>query len=216
MVTVRLLGALGDRFGKEFELEITTPREAIRAIGYQIDGFFSYLVESAQNGIGYRVIPPAIPDGILETELENRFEGDILIIAPEIAQGGAVARIILGVALIGLSFFMPAAFLGISSLTVGLLGASLVYGGIAQLLTPPPPGLGSATFGAFQDRSASQGKCMPLRYGEGWCVPLRMSGRIIISNTVYTDISQGGKGGKTTTVRNTIDTQYPNNYSFDL
>jgi predicted phage tail protein len=71
---------------------------------------------------------------------------------PVVTGAGAVGRIILGVALVALSFvsFGAGAWAGIAgsfgtaagaasgSVTVALLGASLILGGIAQLLTPTP------------------------------------------------------------------------------
>jgi predicted phage tail protein len=63
---------------------------------------------------------------------------------PVVAGAGAVGRILIGVALIAASIFIPgstaifATTFGEISLSVGLFGASLVLGGIAQLLTPTP------------------------------------------------------------------------------
>jgi len=61
---------------------------------------------------------------------------------PVVAGAGAVGRIIAGIALIALSFLIiplgiAAAGAGIAT-AVGLAGASLVLGGVAQLLTPTP------------------------------------------------------------------------------
>jgi predicted phage tail protein len=71
---------------------------------------------------------------------------------PVVAGAGAVGRILIGVALVALSFvsFGAGAWAGVAgsfgtaagaasgSVAVGLLGASLIIGGIAQLLTPTP------------------------------------------------------------------------------
>lgn len=71
---------------------------------------------------------------------------------PVVTGAGAVGRIILGVALVALSFvsFGAGAWAGVAgsfgtaagaasgSVSVALLGASLILGGIAQLLTPTP------------------------------------------------------------------------------
>jgi predicted phage tail protein len=64
---------------------------------------------------------------------------------PVVTGAGAVGRIILGVVLIGLAFASGAGFLGAAFAknlglfaAVKLIGASLVLGGIAQLLTPTP------------------------------------------------------------------------------
>jgi predicted phage tail protein len=61
---------------------------------------------------------------------------------PVVAGAGAVGRIIAGIALVALSFLIiplgiAAAGAGIAT-AVGLAGASLLLGGIAQLLTPTP------------------------------------------------------------------------------
>jgi predicted phage tail protein len=56
---------------------------------------------------------------------------------PVVAGAGAVGRIIAGIALVAIGLFVP----GIGALGVQILvgvGASLVLGGIAQLLTPTP------------------------------------------------------------------------------
>jgi predicted phage tail protein len=61
---------------------------------------------------------------------------------PVVAGAGAVGRVLAGIALIALSFLIiplgiAAAGAGIAT-AVGLAGASLLLGGIAQLLTPTP------------------------------------------------------------------------------
>ena len=56
---------------------------------------------------------------------------------PVVAGAGAVGRIIAGIALVAIGLFVP----GIGALGVQILvgvGASLVIGGVAQLLTPTP------------------------------------------------------------------------------
>jgi predicted phage tail protein len=61
---------------------------------------------------------------------------------PVVAGAGAVGRVLAGIALIALSFLIiplgiAAAGAGIAT-AVGLAGASLLLGGVAQLLTPTP------------------------------------------------------------------------------
>ena len=46
MKTVQLYGELGNKFGKEFNLDVKTPAEAIRALDVNINGFRDYLVNS--------------------------------------------------------------------------------------------------------------------------------------------------------------------------
>jgi len=98
---------------------------------------------------------------------------------PVVAGAGAVGRIIAGVALIALSFLIiplgiAAAGAGIAT-AVGLAGASLLLGGIAQLLTPTPKvaqGVDkqddprkSYSFSGIQNTSR-QGVPVPIVYGE--------------------------------------------------
>lgn len=108
--------------------------------------------------------------------------------------GRTIGQIVLGVALIAASIFIPGATavfgttFGKISLGIGLLGGALVLGGVAQLLTPTPQLGATATAGAFGGGFASgsdsakdprksysfsgiqnvsrQGLAIPLVYGE--------------------------------------------------
>ena len=58
---------------------------------------------------------------------------------PVVAGAGATARIIAGIALVALALFVPLVAFGVALNGVVLgIGASLVLGGVAQLLTPTP------------------------------------------------------------------------------
>jgi len=95
-------------------------------------------------------------------------------IVPVMAGAGAVGRIIAGIALVAVGLFVP----GIGALGVQLLvgvGASLVLGGVAQLLTPTPKiptgpdtqndPRKSYSFSGIQNTSR-QGVPVPIVYGE--------------------------------------------------
>ena len=98
---------------------------------------------------------------------------------PVVAGAGAVGRVLAGIALIALSFLIiplgiAAAGAGIAT-AVGLAGASLLLGGIAQLLTPTPKvaqGVDkqddprkSYSFSGIQNTSRA-GTPVPIVYGE--------------------------------------------------
>jgi predicted phage tail protein len=134
------------------------------------------------------------PAGVLET----------IKIVPVIAGAGAVGRIIAGVALVAASFFIPGsiAIFGTALSTIAFgIGASLVLGGVAQLLTPVPtissPGTtgnqgGGSTaeteldpqksysFSGIQNTS-SQGTPVPIIYGE------TIVGSVVISTGIDTE-----------------------------
>jgi predicted phage tail protein len=140
LIKVKLLGELGRKFGRVWEFYIHTPADAIRALTANLgDSFTEYLYSSEERGVGYRVVTESC-EGIGIDELGLGCTR--VIIAPQIQGSGGFGRILLGGALLVGSFFMPATLslfgMGISSMAVGMLGASLILGGITQMLTPTP------------------------------------------------------------------------------
>ena len=193
MVTIRLLGEAGRRYGRRFQLAVKTPAEALRALCLQIPGLRQYLLESGDKGIGWRVVTDHA-EGLDEDQmlwpLSKR-----LVLAPLPAGRGGVGKIIAGVALVALAIFvLPAAIafgtiaLGGLAAPVGAIGVSLIFSGVSDLLTPTPKmpnvkggGLGggsSSTSGrdrdeqlnsyAFDKSNANtvQGDVVPVLYGE--------------------------------------------------
>ena len=137
-----------------------------------------------------------------EEELEHPVGQQVIKIAPVIAGAGSVGRIIAGVALVALAFAIiplgiAAAGSGIAT-SVGLIGASLILGGVAQLLTPTPTlSLGgyntqqttreteldpqkSYSFSGIQNTSRA-GTPVPLIYGE------TIVGSVVISAGIDTE-----------------------------
>jgi len=190
MVTVRLLGEAGRRFGRVFRLAVGSAAEAIRALCVQLPELRLFLVNSAENGIAWRVVTED-PMGLSEDELDWPCSKRV-VLAPQPTGRGAVGRIIAGVALIALTFGIGAIVSvgvtlgGLAGIgTVGTafvgIGFSLVLGGVAQLLTPTPrmPGadFGSTTQSDRSDQlksalfdksnaNTAQGDVVPVLYGE--------------------------------------------------
>lgn len=175
MITVKLLGELGRKFGREYRLIANSAAQVIHALSVQLPGFAAYLYQSEEQGIGYRVITDD-PVGLEESELPLPI-GDRLIIAPVVKGAGAVGRILAGAALIGVGVALgpQAAWLGIKWSTALIsAGGGLVLGGIAQALTPTPSGPKSSreakrTESYLFDRSSeisNEGLPVPLLYGE--------------------------------------------------
>ena len=176
MVTIRLLGEAGRRFGRQFKLAVQNPAEAIRALSVQIPGFRQYLMDSSDNGINWRVVtedPLGLDSEQLEWPCSKR-----LILAPQPAGRGAVGRIIGGVALIALSFIPGfAAWAGPTAygLIIGA-GSSLILGGVASLLTPTPRVSSTDQGNNEQQRNSYafdksninsvQGQVVPVLYGQ--------------------------------------------------
>ena len=180
MVEVKLLGELGKRFGRKHKFMANSPRDIFSALSHQIEGFKDYFCNAHEKGIGFKLID-GNPDGM---SYEDVLMGcKRLIVAPVVSGGGAVGRILIGVALVALafvSFGTSAAFAGIASAgakaAVGSsllfsLGTSLVLTGIAQLLTPTPDAQketdrkDSFLFDRTSDLTV-QGQPVPILYGK--------------------------------------------------
>jgi predicted phage tail protein len=144
---IKLYGQLAKFVGRRvLEADVATAAEAVRMLVANFPGLEQHMAEQY-----YRVTIGTYDLGLDEIH-DPAGQQDIKIV-PVVAGAGAAGRIILGVALIALAIAVPglgavagakaAATIfgtGFSSLalSVGALGASLVLGGVAQLLTPVP------------------------------------------------------------------------------
>jgi len=185
MVTIRLLGEAGRRFGRRFQLAVKTPAEAVRALCVQMPELRQYMVGSGDNGIMWRVVTDRA-EGLNEDQLLWPMSKR-LVLAPIPAGRGATGQILAGVALVAFSLLLPgvgAAIGGATMTKIGLFGGALIFGGIAQLLTPTPkmPTVDAVGGGATTGRSESdqlksftfdksnantkQGEVVPVLYGE--------------------------------------------------
>lgn len=197
MVTIRLVGEAGRRFGRKFQLAIKTPAEGLRALMLQIPGLREYLLQSGDKGVVWKVITDYAQDGIDEEQLLWPIS-QRLVLAPVPVGRGGVGKIIAGVALVAAAIVLgPVAggFLGLgvtgflgggAATAIGAIGASMIFGGVAELLTPTPKmptvkggmGRSSATGGrneveqlnsfTFDKSNANtvQGDVVPVLYGE--------------------------------------------------
>ena len=184
--TVKLLGAAGRKFGREFRLAVKSPAEAVRALIVLFPQFKAWILEQHERGVAWRVVTDNA-EGIDVEEIDMGTSSEVLVFAPVLQGAGGFGKIILGVLLIAVAIFVPAAVFGLTSmLSVGLVGGALVLGGIAELITPTPQLSGpnssgvSSVSGTEASRSADlesnlfsrnqgtagQGECVPLVYGQ--------------------------------------------------
>ena len=189
MVTVKFYGNL-KQFGTEFKFEVKDTAEAIRALCSQIKGFRQVLQQGYYKvRIGRDYLNPEILEKGLFYCLKD---GQTVHFTPVIkgAKSGGVFQTILGVALIGVSFFIPpAGLLGgvITNAGVFGMGVALTLGGVSQMLTKTP------TMGEVDDKEkkqstsfsnlgnlVAQGRPVPLAYGQ------ILTGSLVISQGVET------------------------------
>lgn len=173
LTIVKLLGELGQRFGRIHQFHLTTHAEAFKALAANFPDFWGYLLEASDRGIGYKAL--ASSDCREFTYLDEKSFNfpsmETLIIAPVPCGSGGVGRIIAGAALIGLAG--PLGGLGILGLTATnftLVGAALLLSGVSQLLSPTPKtpkedkSRNSFIFNGVTNTSAP-GNCIPVCYG---------------------------------------------------
>lgn len=185
LTKIRLMGALA-QFGEEWDLWISTPAEAVRAIGCQCAEFVRFLATAHEQGIAFQIVADD-PDGMDQDDLLMPFQSVELTIMPVIQGAGGFGKILLGIALIGVAFLVPGGILGLSSTTIGLIGASLVLSGISQLLTPTPKKpdeneqQGSFLFDQVS-RTTEQGKPVPILIGRR-----RIDMQLVLSASIDVD-----------------------------
>ena len=178
---IKLYGRLAKFVGQRvFEADVASAAEAVRFLLVNFPQLEKHMADQH-----YRVSVGKY-DLSLE-ELQDPAGQQEIRIVPVLAGAGAAGRIIAGVALVALSLFLPGATIGLFGAgTIGLtafaapvlaIGASLVLGGVAQLLTPTPkintPGTPqdnndprkSYSFSGIQQTSR-QGVPVPIVYGE--------------------------------------------------
>ena len=155
MKVVKVYGALRKKLGQcRFEFHADTPAQAIKALCVNFPGLEKWLMESEENGVGYRVTigKEKVGDSNLQLLGCPWSEREVFSITPVIAGaggGGAGAQIGIGLGIIALSIITGGiasagvalgGFMGIG--TVGTmfvgLGAAMVLGGIAQAISPAP------------------------------------------------------------------------------
>lgn len=141
---VRLYGELGRRFGRVHRLAVSSAAEAVRALCANFAEFEKAVLEVAP---AYKVWSGTQRIGDPKDLHGPVGGGEVIRIAPAIqgAKRGGFFQVVLGVALIAASFFLPGAPLfTIGSFAPSLasisfsFGVSLALGGVAQLLSPTP------------------------------------------------------------------------------
>ena len=190
MVNVRFYGSL-KQFGSEFRLDCQTPAEVIHALTSQIPKLRQFI----QQGLfTVRVGRDYFDNRYLEKGLSQKLKDDATVHFTPTLKGskrGGLFGVITGVALIaGALALGPLGFSVIganAAWMVGGLGASLLLGGVAQMLTKMPemkPGSEKekrqSTSFTNLSNMAAQGRIVPLAYGR-----IRV-GSLIISQGIET------------------------------
>ena len=201
MKVVKVYGALKKRLGGigRFEFEAQNPAQAIKALCANFPGLEKWLIDSEQDGIGYKVTvgKEEVGEDNLETLAMPWSENDVFKIVPVMTGSGkGFGKILLGAALITAAVvFAPAAAagagfmglgtaatggvaIGLATQVAGTIGISLVLGGISQMISPTPQSsLGQSKEAARLQNynfsgitnTSQQGMPVAIAYGRVFC-----------------------------------------------
>ena len=173
---IKLYGKLAKFIGhRVLEADVATAAEAVRFLVANWPE-----LEAHMNDQHYRVSIGTYD--LTAEELHHPAGAAPISFVPVVAGAGAVGRIIAGIALVALALFVPLVAFGVALNGVVLgIGASLVIGGVAQLLTPTPTTSQdegdprkSFSFSGIQNVSRA-GVPVPVVYGE------TLTGSVVIS-----------------------------------
>ncbi|MMS79948.1 tail assembly protein [Salmonella enterica] len=173
-----------ERFGRRFSLSIKTGAEGVYALAMQIPGFREKMSEGWYQ---IRIAGEDVSEETLSARLHEPLPpGAVIHIVPRMegAKNGGAFQIIAGAALIAASFIPGlnvavwsgmAALQGVTWASLAFsIGASLMLGGVAQMLAPKPhsPSIHHADNGrqnvyfSSLDNMIAQGNPLPILYGE--------------------------------------------------
>lgn len=157
---VRLLGDLGERYGAEHVYHnLRTPADAIKLLCINYPAFRDELLTSHEKGVAYRVLQAGVDLDIGDLQLPIGQNDLVLVPVLSGADDNPVTRVIVGAVLIGAAFFTGGATIGLLGLAapvavstaLGTIGATLILGGVTQMLSPQPDlGIGTSTRGEFR------------------------------------------------------------------
>ena len=197
MKVVKVYGALRKLLGGRcrFEFEVDTPAQALKALCVNFPGLDKWLMDREGEGTGFRVtvgrdkITTEAPEGLVLPWSER----EVFSITPVICGAGeGFGQILAGIGLVAFAILTAGAgagFLGLgagltagtftlgaaASTAIGGIGAALILGGVAQMISPQP-NMGALTSGREAARlesftfsgivnTSKQGLPIPVAYG---------------------------------------------------
>lgn len=220
MKVVKVYGALRKKLGQcRFQFDVDTPAQALKALCVNFPGLEKWLMDREADGMGFRVtvgrdkITQESPEGLVLPWSER----EVFSITPVIVGAGqGVGQVLAGIGLIALSFISfgaggilagvgaaggifggaaaAGATLPILSNAFFAIGASLVLGGVAQMISPQQ-NLGALTSGREAARlesftfsgivnTAKQGLPVPVAYGRLFVGSAVISSGLDVNQTI--------------------------------
>jgi predicted phage tail protein len=147
LTKVILEGPMGKEFGREWELSVQTPSDALNLINANKPHLFHWIRDNLGEYPNYTVICTRADDSdeeITEADFKMNMRVKQIRFVPIIAGSGGASKSILGIALIASACLLGPLGPGIAgmsmsastALSVGMMGASLLMAGVANSLSP--------------------------------------------------------------------------------
>lgn len=223
MKVVKVYGALRKKLGQcRFEFDVATPAQALKALCVNFPGLEKWLMDCEADGMSFRVtigrdkITQEAPEGLVLPWSKR----EVFSITPVIVGAGqGTGQVLAGIGLVALAIIAgPAAggFLGLGAglggatgagaaislglvgggfaTAIGTIGASLIFSGVAQMLSPQLD-MGSLTSGREAARlesftfsgivnTSKQGLPVPVAYGRVFVGSAVISSGLDVDQTI--------------------------------
>lgn len=174
LTQVTLYGPLAKEFGRDWELAVSSPREAIRLIEANRPGFINWIRGNLNKYDRYKVIVDyenCKKEHLDEDSFDLQRNMKRIRIVPIVMGAGAIGKIIAGVFLIAIGFFLGGATDPIGMALIGA-GIGTGLGGIVEAISPRPKKTdqsvrqdGTSYFFDGPVNTTQQGLPVPLIYG---------------------------------------------------
>lgn len=188
MRTIRLYGALGRRFGRVHKLEVESVSEALRALNTNFKGFSQFVTNYKSTSVGYEVWDGNYNIGAEDTDSFVKVGDRDIKIIPRIIGSGAVAKIVIGIILVIVSWWAG------GSAGWAYLGMAIAMSGVTEMMSVKPSSGESTQSVGNETRSyvfsgstntTKQGSVVPIAYG------IHLLGSQIISASLTTSNAAG-------------------------
>jgi len=187
MTHVKLMGEMGEKFGAEWNMDVSNFRDVFRLIDCQTNGFKQYLTDCAEEGINFTIQNGEdLVDGTLDAMIAP--VKDIVVITPVAAGAGMkdVLKVVFGVFLIMYGPAMAEGLFGAGVEAEGVVelerlqkakafttkaiqgvGTNLALSGVQGYLTPDTPSTSGKSY-LFNgpENNVKEGVPVPLLYGQ--------------------------------------------------
>lgn len=199
---IKLLGHLGKKFGREYQFDVSSPAEAVKALCHQVKGFRQYMQEGKGKEQKFKIIVGENTLLDVEKQLGMQTNNDISIVPMIKGSGGDLGNAILGGVLLASSLgFGPlgglfvgefAAFAGLGAAIGTGIGGALLFSGLSGMLFKPPQVMAPSETNKDNDRSylfngavntTQQGQPIPIGYGR-----MRIGSQVVSASLSTTQV----------------------------